>query len=101
RRAGVLAFGLALRTDGTGATGDRRRRRRRRGHGGPLRAVPLPRRPGVLRARARSRQWGRWHLVLEPVSGRALRRSEPRVLVRVLQRARRRVAVVRDLPAPA
>ncbi len=70
----------------------RRRRRLRR----PVHAPP-PARARLLGARVRGRQRRRRHLVLEPLSGRALRRREPRVLVPVLRRAPAGVGVDRAL----
>ena len=53
---------------------------------------------GFTRPRDRGRRRRRRHLVLEPVPGCALRRAEPRVLVRLLEGAPAGVGVDRDLP---
>ena len=75
---------------------DRRRSRLRRA----LRAAP-PARRRPQRPRARAGRRDRRHLVLEPLSRRALRHRVGRLLVFVLGRARAGMGVERALPVPA
>src|SRR4029077_11168885 len=77
------------------------RRGRRRGRiRRALHAPPLAR-PGLHGPGVRGRRWRRRHVVLEPLSGRALRRREHGLLVLVLGGAAAGVALDRALLRPA
>ena len=77
-----------------------RRAGRRRRHHRHLPAVPRAG-SGLLRAAARGRRWRRRHLVLEPLSRRALRLRELHLRLPVLEGAVRRVGVAGALRGAA
>ena len=91
---GTTADGRLGRTPGL------RRPRHRRGHFGPLPALPSARaRPAGARARGRLRR--RRHLVLESLSGRALRFRKLLLRLFLFPGAARRMELVRAFRAPA
>src|SRR5262249_41013566 len=99
-RAELEALSGAVGGLQTWATHALRRDRRRRRVRGALRAAP-PARARVVGPRARSGRRDRRHLVLEPLSGRALRRREHGLLLLVLRRAAAGVALDRALRVAA